>query len=185
MPERSSRHLPRERAAAVARAAGDRGVVVCDTETAQFVAWDFPRVGYVPAPLALASAGNGTLENSIGSEYDPLVTANRIVVPLLELKPTYIGGGLPRTSTEQTWIPYLRWIFGVRQESAAMETRRRFEVVVFENGEFALALDQGRVASTGTDEIVDDIDRALIEASDGATPFSFATFFESAGWSRK
>lgn len=185
MPERSSRHLPRERAAAVARAAGDRGVVVCDTETVQFVAWDFPGVGYVPAPLALANAGNGTLENSIGSEYDPLVTANRIVVPLLELKPTYIGGGLLRTSNEQVWIPYLRWIFGVRPDSSTTETRRRFEVVKLANGEFALALEQGRVALSGTSEIVDDIDRALVEASDGATPFSFATFFESAGWSRK
>lgn len=181
-PERSLRHLPRERAFALASEAGPGGVVVCDTETAQFVEWDSRDVGFVPAPLALANAGNGTLVNSIDSVYDPLAKARRIVVPLLELKPNYAGGGLPGPVGERLWLSYLSWIFGLRTDREGNPVRRRFEVVRLAGGEPAIALDPERAATGGPREIVLEIDRKLAAALGAGATYSFARHFETAGW---
>lgn len=180
--EHSARHLPRERAWALASAAGNGGVVVCDTETAQFVEYDHREVGFVPVALALFNAGNGTLANGMFTAYDPLPKARRIVVPLSELKPTYGGGGANGPTGARMWMPYLKWIFGVHEERPNETRRRMFEVIALANGEPAIALSQEFVATTGVNEIVAELDRELRDEFGDPPPFSFELHFERAGW---
>jgi len=180
--DHSARHLPRERAWALALAAGNGGVVVCDTETAQFVEYDHPEVGFVPVALALFNAGDGTLAKGMFTAYDPLPKARRIVVPLSELKPSHGAGGASGPTGARIWIPYLAWIFGVHERRPKDTKRRSFEVIVLGNGEAAIALSQEFVTTTGVNEIIAELDRELREEFGDPPPFSFALYFERAGW---
>ncbi len=167
LPEHLEPHVPRERAARLARVGGPGTIRICDFETANFLRYDHGDALVMPAQVILYCAYNGTFERVKGRIADPLSNASTIVIPLSELAPTYEAYGRNADSNPAAWRQFALWLFDLRAGGSPQGagTRRAFEVESLEGGEFVVVMSQDRVATKGLAEVFEALDAKIAARS--------------------